>query len=108
MYQGAVSKLWDLKNSIVEPLLLCGNRPCVEFLVACLGLSIWWRGGQGSGRLAPRPQALPVPAATLVLHAKRERQGAPPLACIAANKQILVLVVAGTYPPPRRWSSGTL
>ena len=37
------SKLWDLKNSIVEPLLLCGNRPCVEFLVGRLGLSIWWR-----------------------------------------------------------------
>jgi hypothetical protein len=37
------SKLWDLKNSIVKQLLLCGNRPCVEFLVGRLGLSIWWR-----------------------------------------------------------------
>ena len=37
----------DLKNSIVEQLLLCGNRPCcVEFLVARLGLSIWWRAGR--------------------------------------------------------------
>jgi hypothetical protein len=34
---------WGLKNSIFETLLLCGNRPCVEFLVGRLGLSIWWR-----------------------------------------------------------------
>jgi hypothetical protein len=48
------SKLWDLKNSIVEPLLLCGNRPCVEFLVGRLGLSIC---GGGRQELAPsRPQ----------------------------------------------------
>jgi hypothetical protein len=34
---------WDLKNSIVETLLLYGNRPCADSLGARLGLSISWR-----------------------------------------------------------------
>jgi hypothetical protein len=40
----AASHSFGVSNiQLSRPFLVSGNRPCVEFLVARLGLSIWWR-----------------------------------------------------------------
>ena len=65
------SKLWDLKNSIVEPLLLCGNRPRADFLGGRLGLSIWWR--RSSRTTLPCSQRW-SPRSALLVHGGRTRR----------------------------------